>query len=60
MAEGLLVPGLAALFLKKRAPLAGLLALALGGGYAASLLPGGEPASGFCPSPPGRGPSRSG
>ena len=34
MAEGLLVPGLAALFLKKRAPLAGLLSLALGGGYA--------------------------
>jgi SSS family solute:Na+ symporter len=34
MAEGLLVPGFAALFLKKRAPLAGLLALALGGGYA--------------------------
>ncbi|HOW85808.1 MAG TPA: hypothetical protein P5119_01445 [Candidatus Aminicenantes bacterium] len=34
MAEGLLVPGLAALFLRKRAPLAGLLALALGGGYA--------------------------
>jgi hypothetical protein len=35
MAEGLLVPGLAALFLKKRAPLAGILGLALGGGYAA-------------------------
>lgn len=34
MAEGLLVPGLAALFLKKRAPLAGLLGLGLGGGYA--------------------------
>jgi len=34
MAEGLLVPGLAALFLKKRAPLAGLLGLAVGGGYA--------------------------
>jgi solute:Na+ symporter, SSS family len=34
MAEGLLVPGLAALFLKRRAPLAGLLGLALGGGYA--------------------------
>ncbi|HSA96270.1 MAG TPA: hypothetical protein VLJ16_09475 [Acidobacteriota bacterium] len=34
MAEGLLVPGLAALFLKKRAPLAGLFSLALGGGYA--------------------------
>ena len=34
MAEGLLVPGVAALFLKKRAPLAGLLGLTLGGGYA--------------------------
>ncbi len=34
MAEGLLVPGIAALFLKRRAPLAGLLGLALGGGYA--------------------------
>jgi solute:Na+ symporter, SSS family len=34
MAEGLLVPGLAALFLKRRAPLAGLLSLACGGGYA--------------------------
>jgi solute:Na+ symporter, SSS family len=34
MAEGLLVPGLAALFLKERAPLAGLLGLSLGGGYA--------------------------
>jgi SSS family solute:Na+ symporter len=34
MAEGLFVPGLAALFLKKRAPLAGLLGLLLGGGYA--------------------------
>jgi SSS family solute:Na+ symporter len=34
MAEGLLVPGLAGLFLKKRAPLAGLLALGLGGGHA--------------------------
>jgi SSS family solute:Na+ symporter len=34
LAEGLLIPGLAALFMKKRAPLAGLLALALGGGYA--------------------------
>lgn len=34
MAEGLLVPGLAALFLKERAPLAGLLGLTLGGGYA--------------------------
>jgi solute:Na+ symporter, SSS family len=39
MAEGLLVPGLAALFLKERAPLAGLLGLTLGGGYAlASFL----------------------
>jgi SSS family solute:Na+ symporter len=34
MAEGLLVPGLSALFLKKKAPLAGLLSLVLGGGYA--------------------------
>jgi len=34
MAEGLLVPGLAVLFLKRRAPLAGLLGLILGGGYA--------------------------
>jgi SSS family solute:Na+ symporter len=34
MAEGLLVPGLAALFLKKREPLAGLLSLLAGGGYA--------------------------
>ncbi len=39
MAEGLLVPGLAALFLKNRAPLAGLLGLVLGGSYAvASFL----------------------
>jgi solute:Na+ symporter, SSS family len=34
MAEGLLVPGVAALFMKKNVPLAGLLGLALGGGYA--------------------------
>jgi len=34
MAEALLVPGLAALFLKRRAPLAGLLGLSLGGAYA--------------------------
>lgn len=34
MAEGLFVPGIAALFLKKKAPLAGLLGLLLGGGYA--------------------------
>jgi SSS family solute:Na+ symporter len=34
MAEGLLIPGLAALFLKRRAPLAGILGLALGGGHA--------------------------
>jgi SSS family solute:Na+ symporter len=34
MAEGLLVPALAALFLKRRAPLAGLLGLSIGGGYA--------------------------
>jgi SSS family solute:Na+ symporter len=34
MAEGLLIPGLAALFMKRRAPLAGLLGLICGGGYA--------------------------
>jgi SSS family solute:Na+ symporter len=34
MAEGLLIPGLAALFLKKKRPWAGLLSLACGGGYA--------------------------
>ncbi len=34
MAEGLLVPGLAALFLKRKAPLAGVLSLVLGGGHA--------------------------
>jgi len=34
MAEGLFVPGLAMLFMKKRAPLAGLLSLGLGGGFA--------------------------
>lgn len=34
LAEGLLIPGIAALFMKKRAPLAGLMALVLGGGYA--------------------------
>jgi SSS family solute:Na+ symporter len=34
MAEGLLVPGLAALFLKRRAPLAGIFSLLLGGGHA--------------------------
>jgi SSS family solute:Na+ symporter len=34
MAEGLLIPGIAALFLKRRAPLAGLLGLVCGGGYA--------------------------
>ncbi len=34
MAEGLFVPGLAALLLKGRAPLAGLLSLGAGGGYA--------------------------
>jgi len=50
MAEGLLVPGLAALFLKKRAPLAGLLSLALGGGHAAvSFL--GESGLRFLPVP---------
>ncbi len=50
MAEGLLIPGLAALFMKKRAPLAGLLALALGGGYAVlSFL--GDSGLGFLPVP---------
>ncbi len=34
MAEGLLIPGIAALFLRRRAPLAGLLGLVCGGGYA--------------------------
>ncbi|MCJ7564020.1 MAG: hypothetical protein MUP52_05460, partial [Candidatus Aminicenantes bacterium] len=34
MAEGLFIPGLAMLFMKKRAPLAGLLSLVLGGGFA--------------------------
>ena len=34
MAEGLLIPGLAVLFLKKKAPWAGLLSLVFGGGYA--------------------------
>ena len=34
MAEGLLIPGIAALFLKRPAPLAGLLGLACGGAYA--------------------------
>ena len=34
MAEGLLIPGVAALCLKKKAPLAGLLCLLLGGGHA--------------------------
>jgi SSS family solute:Na+ symporter len=46
MAEGLFVPGLAMIFLKKRAPAAGLLSLTLGGGFsilsflsAARILP---------------------
>ena len=34
MAEGLFVPGMAALLIRRRAPLAGLLSLAAGGGYA--------------------------
>jgi SSS family solute:Na+ symporter len=34
MAEGLLIPGLAALFLKRKAPWAGLLSILCGGGYA--------------------------
>jgi SSS family solute:Na+ symporter len=39
MAEGLFIPGMAMLFLKKKRPLAGGLSLALGGGFAlASFL----------------------
>ncbi|HUT07588.1 MAG TPA: hypothetical protein VMY15_01965 [Candidatus Latescibacteria bacterium] len=38
MAEGLLIPGLAALFLKKKLPWAGLLSLAFGGGYAVACF----------------------
>ena len=34
MAEGLFIPGLAAVIMKRRAPLAGLMSLAGGGGYA--------------------------
>jgi SSS family solute:Na+ symporter len=34
MAEGLFIPGLAMLFMKRRAPAAGLLSLGLGGGFA--------------------------
>jgi len=34
MAEGLFVPGMAALLMKRRAPLAGLVSLGAGGGYA--------------------------
>lgn len=34
MAEGLFVPGMAMLFLKRRAPMAGLLSMGLGGGFA--------------------------
>ena len=34
MAEGLLIPGLAALYLKKKAPWAGLLSILCGGGFA--------------------------
>ena len=51
MAEGLFVPGMAMIFLKRRAPLAGLLSLGLGGGFAglcflgaAGVLPLGLPA----------------
>jgi SSS family solute:Na+ symporter len=33
MAEGLFIPGLAMIFMKRRAPLAGLLSLGLGGGF---------------------------
>jgi SSS family solute:Na+ symporter len=51
MAEGLLVPGLAALFLKRRAPLAGLLGLVLGGAHAAAAFLG-ESGLRFLPVPP--------
>ncbi len=34
MAEGLFIPGLASILMKRRAPLAGLLSLLIGGGYA--------------------------
>jgi SSS family solute:Na+ symporter len=51
MAEGLFVPGLAMLYVKKRMPLAGLLSLILGGGFsflsfasASRLIPLGLPA----------------
>jgi SSS family solute:Na+ symporter len=50
MAEGLFVPGMAMIFSRRRAPLAGLLSLALGGGFAvmsflgaAGVLPLGLP-----------------
>lgn len=33
MAEGLFIPGMAMIFMKRRAPLAGLLSLSLGGGF---------------------------
>ena len=33
MAEGLFIPGIAMIFMKRRAPLAGLLSLVLGGGF---------------------------
>ncbi len=33
MAEGLFIPGIAMVFLRKRLPLAGFLSLLLGGGY---------------------------
>ena len=33
MAEGLFIPGMAMIFMKRRAPLAGLLGLVLGGGF---------------------------
>ena len=51
MAEGLFVPGLAMIFSTRRAPLAGLLSLCLGGGFAIlcflgamNILPLGLPA----------------
>ena len=54
MAEGLLIPGLAALFLKKKHPWAGLSSLACGGGYAVLCFLE-EAGLGLAPSLPGLG-----
>ncbi|MBN2265897.1 MAG: hypothetical protein JW775_08800 [Candidatus Aminicenantes bacterium] len=51
MAEGLLLPGLAALFLKRRAPLAGLLGLGFGAAHAAVAFLG-ETGLRLLPAPP--------